>query len=74
MFSLYSCFTFRYYQDFKIEHGKSNMTQIYIDAGIEFIVRSIQNSRPFFLYWTPDATHTPLYASEKFLGTSQRGL
>ncbi len=29
--------------------------------------------QPFFLYWAPDATHTPTYASKEFLGTSRRG-
>ena len=66
----------RYYQDFKIDHstGESNLTQMYIDEGIKFITKNVQNNKPFFLYWTPDATHEPLYASKAFLGKSQRGL
>ena len=64
----------RYYQDFKIEHGKSNLTQMYTNAGVEFITRSVKDNKPFFLYWTPDATHEPVYASDSFLGSSQRGL
>ncbi|KAG7258797.1 hypothetical protein CRUP_001181 [Coryphaenoides rupestris] len=29
--------------------------------------------QPFFLYWAPDSTHAPVYASKRFLGRSQRG-
>jgi arylsulfatase A-like enzyme len=29
---------------------------------------------PFFLYFAPDNTHIPLFASAKFQGTSARGL
>ena len=28
---------------------------------------------PFFLYWAPDSTHAPVYASRQFLGKSRRG-
>ena len=67
---------FRYYEDFKIDHGtgESNLTQMYIKEGLDFIEKNANAGKPFFLYWTPDATHTPLYASKSFLGTSQRGL
>ena len=41
---------------------------------MNFIDEQSRNSNPFFLYWAPDATHTPLYASKDFKGTSQRGL
>lgn len=40
---------------------------------LEFINRQTDNERPFFLYWAPDATHGPVYASKHFLGKSQRG-
>jgi N-acetylgalactosamine-6-sulfatase len=47
---------------------------MYIKEGLDFIEKNAKAEKPFFLYWTPDATHTPLYASKTFLGTSQRGL
>ncbi len=39
-----------------------------------FIEKQANGGDPFLLYWAPDATHTPLYASRAFLGNSQRGL
>lgn len=44
-----------------------------LQEGLDFILRQTQAQRPFFLYWTPDATHAPVYASKRFLGKSQRG-
>ena len=41
---------------------------------LDFIESQSKVKRPFFLYWAPDATHSPVYASSKFLGNSQRGL
>ena len=41
---------------------------------MDFLDEQSENSNPFFLYWAVDATHTPLYASKDFLGTSQRGI
>jgi len=41
---------------------------------LNFIENEANAKEPFLLYWTPDATHTPLYASEKFRGRSSRGL
>lgn len=66
----------RYYEEFEINQktGESNMTQLYIEEGLKFIQEQNSAGKPFFLYWTPDATHTPLYASKDFLGNSQRGL
>ncbi len=64
----------RYYEDFEINLGESNLTQLYIQEALEFIDKSVEVSKPFFLYWTPDATHDPLYASKPFLGASERGL
>ena len=40
---------------------------------MDFIAKQARVNDPFFLYWAVDATHTPLYASREFLGTSQRG-
>uniref|UniRef100_A0AAV2LNY8 N-acetylgalactosamine-6-sulfatase n=1 Tax=Knipowitschia caucasica TaxID=637954 RepID=A0AAV2LNY8_KNICA len=65
----------RYYEEFKIDRrtGESNLTQIFLQEGLDFILRQNAAQRPFFLYWAPDATHTPVYASESFRGKSQRG-
>ncbi|XP_039650166.1 N-acetylgalactosamine-6-sulfatase isoform X1 [Perca fluviatilis] len=65
----------RYYEEFKIDRksGESNLTQIYLLEGLDFILRQTEDQRPFFLYWAADATHAPVYASKRFLGKSQRG-
>uniref|UniRef100_A0A8C6UQM9 N-acetylgalactosamine-6-sulfatase n=1 Tax=Neogobius melanostomus TaxID=47308 RepID=A0A8C6UQM9_9GOBI len=65
----------RYYEEFKINRdtAESNLTQIYLREGLDFILRLTQAQKPFFLYWTPDATHGPVYASKNFNGKSQRG-
>ncbi|XP_066289333.1 N-acetylgalactosamine-6-sulfatase-like [Branchiostoma lanceolatum] len=66
----------RYYEDFAISRasGESNLTQLYVREALDFIDRQAAAGRPFFLYWAPDPTHGPLYASRGFLGTSRRGL
>lgn len=68
--------TGRYYDDYKIDHetGIGNMTQLYIEEALEWIERQHTAGEPFLLYWAPDATHTPLFASHKFRGQSERGL
>jgi arylsulfatase A-like enzyme len=48
------------------------LTQLYFDKAIDFIARAKKN--PFFLYITPAMPHVPLFASEKFIGKSKRGL
>ncbi|CAI5645250.1 N-acetylgalactosamine-6-sulfatase [Oreochromis niloticus] len=65
----------RFYEDFKIDRntGESNLTQIYLMEGLDFILRQTKAQQPFFLYWAVDATHAPVYASKRFLGKSQRG-
>ncbi|XP_076011404.1 N-acetylgalactosamine-6-sulfatase [Genypterus blacodes] len=65
----------RYYEEIKIDRksGESDLTQIYLQEGLDFIVNQTGAQRPFFLYWTPDGTHAPVYASKRFLGKSQRG-
>ncbi|XP_072527104.1 N-acetylgalactosamine-6-sulfatase [Salminus brasiliensis] len=65
----------RYYEEFEISEktGESNLTQIYLQEGLDFIRHQTLARRPFFLYWAPDATHAPVYASKRFLGKSQRG-
>ncbi|XP_072373831.1 N-acetylgalactosamine-6-sulfatase [Scyliorhinus torazame] len=66
----------RYYEEFQIDlkTGESNLTQIYLQEAIEFIRQQTAKKHNFFLYWAVDATHAPVYASRRFLGTSQRGL
>ncbi|XP_034048192.1 N-acetylgalactosamine-6-sulfatase isoform X1 [Thalassophryne amazonica] len=65
----------RYYEEFVIDRktGESNLTQIYLKEGLDFILHQAKFQRPFFLYWAADATHAPVYASKNFLGKSQRG-
>uniref|UniRef100_A0A3Q2ZSY4 N-acetylgalactosamine-6-sulfatase n=1 Tax=Kryptolebias marmoratus TaxID=37003 RepID=A0A3Q2ZSY4_KRYMA len=65
----------RYFEDFKInlKTGESNLTQMYLTEGLDFISRQAEAKQPFFLYWAADATHAPVYASKPFLGKSQRG-
>ena len=46
----------------------------FFQEALDFIESQSKVKRPFFLYWAPDATHGPVYASSKFLGNSQRGL
>uniref|UniRef100_H2YV45 Sulfatase N-terminal domain-containing protein n=1 Tax=Ciona savignyi TaxID=51511 RepID=H2YV45_CIOSA len=64
-----------YYEEFTIEEHKyfSNMTQYYIEEALEFIERMSSEEKPFFLYWAPDATHSPVYSSAMFKGASRRG-
>ncbi|GIX97100.1 n-acetylgalactosamine-6-sulfatase [Caerostris darwini] len=66
----------RYYQDFKINKntGESNYTELLITEAVNFIKNASSSPKPFFLYWTPDSSHAPCYASKDFLGKSQRGL
>ncbi|XP_055520891.1 N-acetylgalactosamine-6-sulfatase [Leucoraja erinacea] len=66
----------RYYEEFPInvKTGESNLTQIYLQEGLEFIRRQAAERRSFLLYWAVDGTHAPVYASKAYLGTSRRGL
>ncbi|KAG8182187.1 hypothetical protein JTE90_017138 [Oedothorax gibbosus] len=66
----------RYFEEFKInkETGESNYTQILIEEAVDFIQSASKSPNPFFLYWTPDSSHAPCYASRKFLGKSRRGV
>ncbi|MDW7695388.1 sulfatase [Flammeovirgaceae bacterium SG7u.111] len=47
-------------------------TQTYTKKAVDFIDRN--KAEPFFLYIAHSMPHVPIYASEKFLGTSERGL
>ena len=46
----------------------------FLQEAVDFVFKAGSAKKPFLLYWAVDATHDPLYASKKFLGTSERGL
>jgi arylsulfatase A-like enzyme len=48
------------------------LTRRYTERAVDFISRN--KHRPFFLYLAHNMPHTPLFASERFKGTSARGL
>jgi arylsulfatase A-like enzyme len=56
--------------EYPAEQG--TLTQRYFDKTIDYIDRN--KNKPFFVFLTPSMPHTPLYASPKFKGTSERGL
>jgi arylsulfatase A-like enzyme len=51
---------------------QTQMTKEYTNKAIEFIDKN--KKKPFFLYYTPNFPHVPLYASNDFKGKSKRGL
>lgn len=53
---------------------QATITRRYADEGIKFISQSVDAGKPFFLYLANTMPHTPLFASEQFLGKSKRGL
>lgn len=55
---------------FKIDQRYT--TRTYTEKAVDFIQR--KKDQPFFLYLAHNMPHVPIYASEKFLGTSERGL
>ena len=67
----------RYYQDFSIDTGKglSNYTNILKTEALRYIYKRQESAKiepkPFFLYWAPDATHGPTYASQVELKPEQ---
>ncbi len=48
------------------------ITRTYTQKALNFIDR--HKDKPFFLYLAHNMPHVPIYASEKFIGTSERGL
>lgn len=48
------------------------LTQRYTERAVDFIGRN--KARPFFLYLAHNMPHTPLAVSDRFKGTTQRGL
>lgn len=57
-----------------VEHpaDQATLTKRYTEEGVKFIRRN--KDRPFFLYLPHTMPHVPLFASERFKGTSARGL
>lgn len=51
---------------------QTTLTARYTDEALKFI--RANREQPFFLYLPHNFPHTPLFASEKFKGTSRRGL
>jgi len=47
-------------------------TKLYTQKAVEFIQN--KKDKPFFLYLAHNMPHVPLYASNEFIGTSERGL
>ena len=51
---------------------QSQLTRRYTEKAVEFITKN--KERPFFLYLPHTMPHVPLFASERFRGTSKGGL
>jgi len=60
--------------DERIEHpsDQTTLTKRYTEEAVKFIERS--KDQPFMLYLPYTMPHVPLFASDKFLDTSKRGL
>jgi arylsulfatase A len=56
--------------DFNVDQGLT--TKTYTEEAVGFIKN--HKEEPFFLYLAHNMPHVPIYASEDFLGTSNRGL
>ena len=56
--------------DFNVD--QRYITKKYTEEAIQFI--ESHKNKPFFLYLAHNMPHVPIYASEDFLGTSERGL
>jgi arylsulfatase A len=56
--------------DFNVD--QRYITKKYTEEAVDFIGR--HKNEPFFLYLAHNMPHVPIYASEDFLGTSERGL
>ncbi|UOB16106.1 sulfatase family protein [Abyssalbus ytuae] len=56
----------------EFEVDQKYITRRYTEEALSFIEKHKEN--PFFLYVAHNMPHVPVYASENFIGTSQRGL
>lgn len=64
-----------YMRNNKVDSTKidqSLMIKTYVRESLDFIERS--KDQPFYLYLAHNMPHVPIYASDDFLGTSERGL
>lgn len=52
----------------------NTLTPRYNDKATAFVDRALDKKQPFFLYFAYDEAHIPLFASNKFMNTSRRGL
>ncbi len=57
-------------EEFKV--NQRYITKRYTEEALQFIDQN--KDKPFFLYLAHNMPHVPIYASEDFLGTSERGL
>jgi arylsulfatase A len=53
---------------------QETLTKRYTDKAVDIMRRAVADAHPFFLYYATHCPHTPLYASEEFLGRSRGGL
>ena len=53
---------------------QETLTKRYTERAKKFMQESVAAETPFFLYYASNFPHTPLYASEDFLGKSEGGL
>jgi len=53
---------------------QESLTERYTERAIAVMRRAVAADRPFFLLYATHVPHTPLYASQDFLGTSAGGL
>ena len=56
----------------ELEPDQTQLTRWYTERAVDFIER--HRDEPFFLYVPHSMPHTPLHASERFAGTTTRGL
>lgn len=59
-------------QKIEEEPDQRELTKRYTEEAIRFIVE--HKDRPFFLYYPSNFPHVPLYASDRFEGSSKRGI
>ncbi len=58
----------------EVPADQPRLTRRYTEETIAFIKQSRDAGKPFFVYLPHNMPHIPLHASEKFVGSSQRGL
>ena len=61
-------------QTIETEPDQSLLTEQYTEEALQFIRGCAEREQPFFLYLPHTMPHVPLYASERFVGKSPRGL